>query len=112
MVAAIHLARTKSEVVRFPYRAYSHQWLIERGYPSMLPDHLKPRAQRIFPITKSTVGISVNSKYPEVKEAVTSAMRNAVLEAEAMGRLSDDPFVRARMAEARQYVLKKLFGRK
>jgi hypothetical protein len=111
MLAAIHLARTKSELVRFRLRAWSHAWLVERGYPSLLPDELKPRAYRIYPVTKSAVGISVNSKYPEVRTALTSAMQNAVLDAESVGRLTDDPFVRARMAEARRHELRKLFGR-
>jgi len=111
MVAAIHLARTKSELVRFKLRAYSHAWLIDHGYPSLLPDELKPRAQRIYPVIASGVGISVNSRYPEVKSAVTLAMTGAVLEAEADGRLTDAPFVRGRMQEARRYAVKKLFGR-
>ena len=111
MVAAIHLARTKSELVRFNLRAWSHAWLIDHGYPSLLPDELKPRAQRIYPVIASGVGISVNSQYPEVKSAVTLAMTNAVLEAEADGRLTDAPFVRGRMQAARAYAVKKLFGR-
>jgi len=42
--------------------------------------------------------------------AVEGAMRDAVLEAEAEGRLTDAPFVKARMSEARTFAVKKLFG--
>ena len=111
MVTAIHMARTQTEAVRFKLRAYSHAWLMERGYPSLLPDELRPRAQRIYPVIASGVGIAVRSKYAEVKLAVEGAMRDAVLEAEAAGRLTDAPFVKARMSEARTLAVKKLFGR-
>ena len=111
MVVAIHMARTQTEAVRFKHRAYSHAWLIERGYPSLLPDEMKPRAHQIYPVISSGVGIAVRSKYEEVRFAVEGAMRDAVLDAEAAGRLTDAPFVKARMAEARTYAVKKLFGR-
>lgn len=111
MVAAIHLARTKSELVRFKLRAYSHAWLIDHGYPSLLPDELRPKAQRIYPVTSSGVGIAVKSKHEEVKTAIMRAMSDAVLEAEADGRLTDAPFVKGRIMEARRLAIKKLFGR-
>jgi hypothetical protein len=107
---AIHMARTACEAVRFPYRAWSHAWLIDHGLPSQLPDELKPRAQRMHPVTQHAVGIAVKSKFPIVQTEVTKAMQGAVLEAEADGRLADSPHVRARMAEARAYIKRKLFG--
>ena len=110
MTIAIHLSRTQCEAVQFKLRAYSHAWLCERGLPSQLPDNLKPKAQRLYPIIASAVGIAVLSKYPTVKREVTNAMRHAVLEAEADGRLTDDPFVKSRMQEARAYIKKKLYG--
>lgn len=110
MVVAIHLARTKSELVRFKLRAYSHAWLIDHGYPSLLPDELRPRAQRLYATTAHAVGIAVKSKYDEVRITVGGAMQDAVLEAEADGRLTDSPFVKARMMEARRRATKKLFG--
>jgi hypothetical protein len=112
MVVAIHMARTQTEAVRFRHRAYSHAWLMEHGYPSLLSDELKPRAHRIYPVISSGVGIAVRSKYAEVRCAVEGAMRDAVLNAEAAGRLTDAPFVKARMSEARTYAVKKLFGRR
>lgn len=111
MVAAIHLARTRSELVRFKLRAYSHAWLIDHSYPSLLPDDLRPRAQRLYPVTALGVGIAVRSKYEEVKAVITGAMSDAVLEAEADGRLMDSPFVKSRMMEARKNATKKLFGK-
>lgn len=110
MLAAMHLARTKSELVRFKLRAYSHAWLTERGYPSLLPDELRPKAHRYYPVTRLGVGIAVKSKYPEVVTTVTGAMSEAVLEAEADRRLADSPYVKARMMEARQRAIGKLFG--
>jgi hypothetical protein len=110
MRAAIHMARTKSEMVRFKLRAYSHAWLIDHGYPSLLPDELRPKAQRIYPVTAHAVGIAVQSKYDEVRATVTQAMQGAVLEAEADGRLADSPFVKDRMQDARMRALKQLFG--
>lgn len=110
MQTAIHLARTASEVVRFNLRAYSHAWLIDHGYPSLLPDDLRPRAHRLYPVTAHAVGIAVRSKYEEVKITLERAMSGAVLEAEADGRLTDSPFVKARMMEARRRAVKKLFG--
>jgi hypothetical protein len=111
MQAAIHLARTKSDLIRFKLRAYSHSWLIDHGYPSLLPDEMRPRAQRIYPVTSHGVGIAVKSKYDEVRITVAGAMQDAVLEAEADGRLTDAPFVKGRMMEARRRATKKLFGR-
>lgn len=110
-LAAIHLARTKSELIRFNLRAYSHAWLIDHGYPSLLPDELRPRAQRIYPVTVHGVGIAVKSKYDEVRITVAGAMQDAVLEAEADGKLTDAPFVKGRMTEARRRAIKQLFGK-
>lgn len=111
MVAAIHLARTKSELVRFKLRAYSHAWLLDRGYPSLLPDELRPKAHRMYPVISHMVGIAVKSQHEEVKITVTRAMQDAVLEAESDGRLTDSPFVKERMMEARERARKRLFGR-
>jgi hypothetical protein len=110
MLTAIHLARTKSDLVRFRYRAYSHAWLSERGYPSLLPDELRPKAQRLYPVTTLGVGIAVKSKYDIVKTTLTQVMQDAVLEAEADGKLADSPHVKIRMMEARLRATKKLFG--
>lgn len=107
---AIHHARTQVDTFALRLRAYSHAWLIDHGYPSALPDHLRPEAQRMYPVTQHAVGIAVRSKYPVVQKTVSGAMQDAVMEAQADGKLTDAPFVKGRMMEARNYVLKKLFG--
>lgn len=104
----IHLTRTGSKDVAFKYRAYSHSWLLGEGYKSLLPDELRPEAQRLYPTVAPTVGISVNSKWEQVKKEVQGAMQSAVLEAEADGKLTDDLHVRARMKEARERAQKAL----
>jgi hypothetical protein len=108
---AIHHARTQADSFSLRLRAYSHAWLVDHGYPSGLPDELRPAAQRMYPVIQHAVGIAVRSKYPEVQTTVMNAMSGAVLEAEADGRLTDSPFVKRRMMEERGFAIRKLFGR-
>lgn len=111
---AMHMARTASESVSFKLRAYSHRWLDERDLPSQLPDELKPRAERLYPVAACAVGISVNARSEWMRPAmieVRGAMETAVLDAEADRRLADSDFVKARMNEARARTMKQLFGR-
>lgn len=98
----LHIARTQAESVSTAKRAYSHCWLLDRGLQSGLPDHLKPSAERMYPRTVGVVGISVNSKYPVVQQAIQGAMEHAVLEAYADGHAENPKIVRARMMEARE----------
>lgn len=112
VIVAIHIARTQSNSVAFTLRAYSHRWLVERGYPSMLPDGLKPRAERVYPQIVEAVGIAVKASSLLVKPvaaAVQKAMGDAVEDAFADGR-KDPVFVRARMQEARETTMRKLLG--
>ena len=109
----MHRARTEAESVSLRKRAYSHAWLCERELPSGLPDNLKPSAQRLYPVIKSGVGISINAKSEWLKPAtaeIQRAMEDAVNDAYAEGR-TDDDFVRARMKEAKDRATKRLFGR-
>jgi hypothetical protein len=101
-LVSLHMARTAAISVALKLRAYSHRWLIDHGYPSQLPDRLKPHAERLYPQTTGAVGISVNSKYPAVKSAIHDAMQAAVLEAYADGHRDDPEMVRQRMNEARR----------
>jgi len=110
-LVAIHHARTQSIWLRFRARAYSHAWLMERGLPTGLPDDLRPKAERLYPVFASAVGVAVKSSYPQVVQEISCAMTDAVLEAEDDGRLTDSPFVKARMLEERQKARKRLFGR-
>ena len=113
VLSALHAARTHAQSVDEPLRLYSHRWLEDRGLPSGLPDHLKPKADRLYPRVVSAVGIAVRASSPELAPAgieIRTAMEHAVLEADADGRLNDDDFVKARMADARFKARKKLFG--
>lgn len=102
VLVALHIARTSAISVPLRLRAYSHRWLTDNGYPSQLPDRLKPRAEKLYPRTESAVGVAVTSKYPVVKHAIQDAMVNAVLEAYADGHANEPEKVRARMLEARR----------
>lgn len=112
---SMHMARTQMATVSFSRRAWSHRWLTERGLPSQLPDMLKPKAERMYPIVVEAVFVSANSNSAALKpvaKMVQAAMSDAVLEAEADGRLSDIPFVRARIQDARARTFKELLGAK
>lgn len=110
----MHRARTEAESVAFRHRAYSHAWLCERGLPSGLPDRLKPSAEKLYPVTKTGVLISVNFRSKWMRPAIAEvrgAMEGAVLEAEADGLLENAAHVSARMKAAREKTMKVLFGR-
>jgi hypothetical protein len=108
----LHGARTQMDNMRFALRAYSHAWLTERGYPSMLPDRLRPKAERIYPVVRSTVGIAARNRLVpgSAGPIVQKAMEDAVHDADAEGRVEDTPFVRKRITEARMRIRMKLFG--
>jgi hypothetical protein len=103
--ATIHHARTQAENIPFKLRAYSHAWLTERGFPSALPDHMRPRAQRMYPVIVDAVGISVGgaAHRRDLQLAVRGAMSDAVMECYADNN-KDPTFVSARMREARMKV--------
>ncbi len=108
----MHHARTQAESIAFGLRAYSHAWLREHGYPSGLPDELKPRAERLYPRVVTGVGISVNAKSPEFKPAaliIRRSMEDAVNECYADG-VEDPTLVKKRMDEARLKTIDKLYG--
>lgn len=108
----LHMARTQMAEISFKKRAYSHAWLTERGLPSQLPDELKPRAQRIYPVISEAVLVSANSNSPHLKPAakiVERAMSDAVEEAYADGK-REPAFVRSRIQEARRKAWKQLTG--
>jgi len=107
VVATLHVARTAAKNVPLRLRAWSHRWLSERNLPSQLPDNLKPAAERIYPVVVTSVGISVNSKYPEVVRCVRGAMEDAVKDCYALG--DEDPgIVHRKMMSARQRELRGL----
>lgn len=103
----MHHARTGAESLPLAKRAYSHAWLVERGYPSGLPDRLKPTAERLYPRVLKAVGVAVRAAYPEVGKAVQQAMCAAVEELHADGvDLDDRDRVRGLMHERRDHALR------
>lgn len=106
---ALHMARTTAESVPLNLRAYSHKWLTERSLPSRLPDHLRPSAERIYPIVVGAVGVIVGSKHDTVRENVRGAMEYAVLDCYANGDENPD-IVKPQMMAAKEKELKALYG--
>lgn len=109
----MHKARTEAENISFKARAYSHAWLVERGLTSMLPEELKPKAQRLYPVIAETVAISMNFKSKFMKPAekiVEKAMSNAVADIYANGDQANIELTRKRIQEAKSYEIGKLFG--
>jgi hypothetical protein len=110
-VIVLHTARTMTENLPLKMRAYSHRWLTDNGYPSHLPDHLKPSAERLFPKISSAVGLSVNTQNEILKPAmpiIRNAMEDAVNEAYADGKKDDTDHIKARIKEARDKAKKQI----
>ena len=111
---AIHHARTQAQSFSLRLRAFSHAWLLDHGYPSALPDELKPKAERMYPRVVEGVGISCTGA-SEIGRAtapiVQSAMAEAVMDIYADDNHPDPVKVKARMMERRKYTIKKLLGR-
>lgn len=110
---AMHMARTQAVKVTLRARAYSHRWLLERGFPSQLPDELKPHAEQLYPEVVECVGVFVGTPASDVLKPVAAAVRDAMLDAvqdaQASGERSPD-VIRARALEARTTTLKTLLG--
>jgi hypothetical protein len=109
----MHHACTQAHNVNLRSRAYSHRWLLDHGYPSGLPDELKPKAERMFPHIVDAIGIacgSASSAMKPVVEHVQRAMENVVLEHYADG-VHDPKIIKPRMLEARKSTIKKLLGK-
>lgn len=108
----MHHACTQANNVRFRSRAYSHRWLIDNGYPSGLPDYLRPRAERMYPKIVDAIGIACGVSSSAMKPLVPiiqGAMENVVLEHYADG-IKDPDIIKPRMLEARRNAIKKLIG--
>ena len=110
-LVVLHMARTLSDSMTLKLKAYSHRWLLDHGFPSQLPDELKPLAERIYPKVVTAVGLSVNTESELLKPVmaeVQKAMEGAVLEAYGDGKEGDIPHIRKRMKEARERAVKAL----
>jgi hypothetical protein len=111
---AIHHARTQAATFSLRLRAYSHAWLLDNGYPSGLPDDLKPKAERLYPRFVEGVGIACkgNSEVGRlIAPIIQGAMSDAVMDIYADNRSPDPVLVKSRMMEARTLTVKKLIGR-
>lgn len=114
VVATIHIARTATGMLPDKARFYSHRWCLDHGFPSKLPDRLKPSAERVYPCKVTAVGISYNGRSDltrAVAPLINRAMADAVLEAHADGLIEDSMFVRSRLREARRNAMRRLLGR-
>lgn len=112
-LATIHCARTQSVWLDLRSRAYSHNWLLDHGLPSGLPDELKAKIERTHPRVVEGVGIAVkatSSWLQPIIGNVREAMSNAVAEAYADGR-TNSTFIKTRIMEARSNAIKKLLGK-
>jgi len=99
----MHRARTEANSIPLDLRAYSHRWLTERGLPSGLADHLRPRAERMYPVVAEGTAIAVRSRSPEGLNralALRNAMSDAVAEMYAGGNKSPEQ-IKNRLAEIR-----------
>lgn len=108
----LHIACTQTPTVKFKSRAYSHQWLLERGLPSSLPDNLRPKAQRMYPVIADVIGIAcgnVSEAMKPVVPIVRGAMEDVVMDHYADG-VKDPTIIKPRMLDARKKAIKKLFG--
>lgn len=105
--ATLHHARTQSESIPLALRLWSHNWLIDHGLPSGLPDNMRPKAQRIYPRTVEAVGVSVkamSAASAPLAAAIERAMSDAVAECYADGEKRPE-IVKARMEYARLGVM-------
>jgi hypothetical protein len=103
-VMMLHYARTKLASMPQRLRFYSHCWLRDEGLPSALPDHLKPKAERMYPVGVRAVGIASGSapgRKGPFNYAIEKVMSDAVKETYADGHENQPEIVRARMLEKR-----------
>ena len=104
-----HMARTVAQRLTFGVMAYSHMWLLERGLPSQLPEHLRGFVEKHYqkPRIVEGVGIMVMSTSPErapLARAIRGAMENVVNEMYADGD-REPGLVKQQMMLARKRVL-------
>lgn len=71
VLATMHRARTQRRDMPLRARAYSHTWLLAHGYPSGLPDMLKPKAERIYPRKVGATGFAPSFSSPILKPIKT-----------------------------------------
>ena len=111
-LATLHMARTATEKAHWRLRCYSHSWLCERSLPSQLPDHLKPRAERIYPWIVRAAAFTFNTRSPylkPLKPLVLKAIDERMNELWADKR-NDDATVLKEIDETKKRTIKKYIG--
>lgn len=103
-LSVLHYSRTLSKSLKDERRFYSHRWLLDHGLPSGLPDHLKPKADRMYPRIVGVVGIATKTRSP-LAIAIREAQEYVVNECYADGH-QEPEIIRPRMREARLRVLR------
>lgn len=101
---SMHMARTQMDEMPERKRFYSHRWLLTEGYPSALPDQLRPSAERVYPKVVEAVGVAVRSPNRRYAKEMEKTMLDAVKDAQAEGE-TDADFIKSRMLEARRKLL-------
>lgn len=107
ILMSLHMARTQAKSIALKLRAYSHRWLLDNGYPSALPEDLKPKAEQMFPKIVTMTGISVNSKYQIVQDEIGGAMHEVAGNCYADGN-EDQAYIKRHMLDARLRARKRL----
>jgi hypothetical protein len=114
-LATLHVCRTVNEKADFKLRAYSHAWLIERSLPSQLPDHLKPRAERLYPRIVTAAAYSINFRSPFLKpikplvlQAIDARMNE--LWADNKNKAPDSQLVLKEICDTKNNMMRKLIG--
>jgi hypothetical protein len=111
----MHRARTEAESLPLRARAYSHHWLVERGYPSGLPDRLRKPAERLYPRAQEAVGFAARISFAPLRPAgklIERAVHNAIEDVYANeGPRPDVGLVKRQMKEAKEDEARRLFGR-
>jgi hypothetical protein len=103
-IIMLHYARTKIASMPEALRLYSHCFLRDYNVPSALPDHLKPKAERLYPIGTRSVGtssIKIGGEKTVFNRAIDKIMADAVLETYADGHADQPQIVKARILEKR-----------
>ena len=112
VVAVMHMARTQMEPIADKLRFYSHRWLLDNGFPSQLPDKLKPSAEKMYPVVEGSVGIALKTHSPimaPILDRIVGAMSDAVMYCYANND-KEPVIVRKQMEHARVKITKKLVG--
>jgi hypothetical protein len=104
--ASLHHARTGLDGMPDKLRCYSHAWLRDRGLPSNLPDRLKQKAERLYPVSVQGVGVATRTRTP-LAQGIRGAMEDAVRETFADGHQDQPEIVKARMLEMRERFIKR-----